>query len=237
MTKEPAHKSPRRAARSDSSAAALNKPSATPASKPPGPPPRKKPPGKTISSRLSREDWISAALRCIGEQGLAGVHVAGLAKHLHVTTGSFYWHFASREELIEAALDRWETERIDIIETLRDIPSPRDRIERLILDLYRNRERGALFAALQASASDPRIASRLRRTTQRRLSFLTQTYRELGQPMPMARHSALATYSLYAGLWEVSRTLPPSDEHAVTGPRLTDYVEYLRSLILPPPAK
>lgn len=153
---------------------------------------------------------------------------------MRVTTGSFYWHFASRDELLEAALDRWETERIDVIETLRDIADPRARLERLIVEIYRNRERGALFAALQASASEPRIASRLRRTTQRRLSFLTQTYRELGYPMARARHAALAVYSLYTGLWEVIRTLPPSDEHALTGDRLTDYVEYLRSLVLPP---
>ena len=185
-------------------------------------------------SRLSREDWIAGALRQISESGLASVNVAGLAESMQVTTGSFYWHFASRDELLEAALDRWETERIDVIETLRDIADPRARLERLIVEIYRNRERGALFAALQASASEPRIASRLRRTTQRRLIFLAQTYRELGYPMARARHAALAVYSLYTGLWEVIRTLPPSDEHALTGDRLTDYVEYLRSLVLPP---
>ena len=153
---------------------------------------------------------------------------------MQVTTGSFYWHFASRDELLEAALDRWETERIDIIERLREVSDPRERLEKLVSDIYRNRDRGALFAALQASATDPRVASRLRRTTERRLTFLTQTYRELGYPMAKARHAALALYSLYTGLWEVIRTLPASDDHAVTGDRLTDYVQYLRTLALPP---
>ncbi len=168
----------------------------------------------------------------IAEHGIAGINIAGLAASLQVTTGSFYWHFSSRDELIEAALDLWETERIDVIETLRDISDPRQRLEQLVGDVYRNRERGALFAALQASASDPRVSSRLRRTTQRRLTFLSQTYRELGYPMAKARHAALALYSLYTGLWEVIRTLPVSDEHAVSGERLTEYVEYLRSLVL-----
>lgn len=185
------------------------------------------------STRLSREDWLSAALRQIAERGLAGVSIAELADSLDVTTGSFYWHFTSREELIEAALDRWETERIDVIESLREIGDPRLRLERLVTDVFRNRDRGALFAALQASASDPRVAGRLRRTTQRRLAFLLQTYRELGYPMSQARNAALALYSLYTGLWEVIRTLPASDEHAIAGERLGEYAQYLRTVILP----
>lgn len=203
-------------------------------------PPRRAaaPPGEDPpSSRLSRQDWIDAALKQIAEHGLAGVNVASLAAQLRVTTGSFYWHFSSRDELVEAALDRWETERIDVIETLRELSDPQLRLERLISDLYRNRDRGALYSSLQASASDPRVASRLRRTTQRRLTFLTQTYRELGYPMQQARHSALVLYSLYTGLWEVIRTLPASDEHAITGERLADYVEHLRALILPDKTK
>lgn len=185
-------------------------------------------------SRLGRQDWIKAALHQIAEQGLLSVTIAGLAAHLGVTSGSFYWHFSSRDEIIEAALDHWETERIDVIEGLREISDPTERLERLVTQIYKNRDRGALFAALQASSTDPRVGSRLRRTTQRRLTFLAQTYRELGYPLAKARHCALVLYSLYTGLWEVTRTLPASDENAPVGERLTDYVQHLRSVILPP---
>lgn len=199
----------------------------------------RQPADQSTRGRLSRQQWIDAALQLIAQQGLSGVNIANMAAALRVTTGSFYWHFGSREELIEAALDRWETERIDVIEGLREIADPRQRLERLISDSYRHGDRGRLFAALQASASDPRVASRLRRTTQRRLTFLTQTYRQLGHSLPQARHYALSLYSLYAGLWEVARTLPSSDEHAPTGRQLTGYLQHLRKLILPaarPPA-
>ena len=186
-----------------------------------------------VPSRLGRQDWIKAALHQIAEQGLLSVTIAGLASHLGVTSGSFYWHFSSRDEIIEAALDHWETERIDVIEGLREISDPTERLERLVTQIYKNRDRGALFAALQASSTDPRVGSRLRRTTQRRLTFLAQTYRELGYPMTKARHCALVLYSLYTGLWEVTRTLPASDENAPVGERLSDYVQHLRSVILP----
>mgnify|MGYP000299428361 CR=1 FL=1 len=190
--------------------------------------------GPPAPSRLGRQDWIKAALHQIAEQGLLSVTIAGLAAHLGVTSGSFYWHFSSRDEIVEAALDHWETERIDVIEGLREISDPTERLERLVTQIYKNRDRGALFAALQASSTDPRVGSRLRRTTQRRLTFLAQTYRELGYPLAKARHCALVLYSLYTGLWEVTRTLPASDENAPVGERLTDYVQHLRSVILPP---
>lgn len=186
---------------------------------------------RTGHNRLNRDDWVQAALRQITAQGIPGVNIAGLAGLLKVTTGSFYWHFTSRDELIDAALDHWEHERIDVIETLRELSDPRDRLERLVSDAYRDRERGALFAALQASASDPRVSPRLRRTTQRRLAFLTDTYRELGYPPQQAHHAALALYSLYIGLWEVIRALPATDEHTVSGEGLSAYIEYLRGLI------
>jgi AcrR family transcriptional regulator len=185
-------------------------------------------------SRLSRDEWIRAALQAIAEGGLVAVNVQQLATTLGVTTGSFYWHFASRDEIIEAALDRWEQERIDVLEELRAIVDPRERLQTLVRSVYVNRERGALFASLQASASDPRIRNRLRRTMQRRLTFLTQTYRELGYPIERARHAGRVVHSLYSGLWEVMRMLPSADEHAINGERLTDYVQYLLDIIVPP---
>jgi AcrR family transcriptional regulator len=188
------------------------------------------------SGRLNRDEWIAAALRAIADGGLTAVNVQQLAATLGVTTGSFYWHFASRDELIEAALDRWEQERIDVIEELRGIADPRERLLTIVRNVYVIKERGALFASLQASASDPRIRNRLRRTMQRRLTFLTQTYRELGYPIERARHAGRVVYSLYSGLWEVMRMLPSSDEHALNGERLGDYVQYILEVIVPPPA-
>src|SRR3546814_7480606 len=58
--------------------------------------------------RLSAEDWAQAALDLIAEHGVAAVAVEPLARRLGVTKGSFYWHFQSRDALLQAALARWE---------------------------------------------------------------------------------------------------------------------------------
>jgi AcrR family transcriptional regulator len=45
--------------------------------------------------------------------GIDSVIVAPLAEDMGVTTGSFYWHFKNRQELLDAVLDYWEREMTD----------------------------------------------------------------------------------------------------------------------------
>ena len=54
----------------------------------------------------SRERILGAASQRLREVGLAGVSVAELMQAANLTHGGFYGHFASRDGLIAAALDR-----------------------------------------------------------------------------------------------------------------------------------
>ena len=64
---------------------------------------------KSSSNRqsLSAQDWAQAALDVMVARGLDGVAVEPLARELGVTKGSFYWHFANRDALLDAALQLW----------------------------------------------------------------------------------------------------------------------------------
>ena len=57
--------------------------------------------------RLSRQDWIDAAIQLLVEAGIGAVSVDRLAASLGITRGSFYHHFADREDLLRAMLDFW----------------------------------------------------------------------------------------------------------------------------------
>ena len=57
--------------------------------------------------RLRRQDWIDAAIRQLVEAGIGAVSVEQLAASLGITRGSFYHHFADREDLLRAMLDHW----------------------------------------------------------------------------------------------------------------------------------
>jgi AcrR family transcriptional regulator len=63
---------------------------------------------KKRTSRLTQADWVIAARATLVRAGVDRVRVQLLAQKLATTTGSFYWHFKNREELLEAVLDDWE---------------------------------------------------------------------------------------------------------------------------------
>ncbi|MFB8344622.1 TetR/AcrR family transcriptional regulator [Brucella cytisi] len=57
--------------------------------------------------RLTRADWLSAALELLVESGIDAVRITRLAERVGVTRGSFYWHFADRGELLAAMIEVW----------------------------------------------------------------------------------------------------------------------------------
>ncbi|MEU8610821.1 helix-turn-helix domain-containing protein [Actinoplanes sp. NPDC048791] len=68
-----------------------------------------------VQPRLTADDWTSAALEAMAGGGLAAVAVEPLAARLGATKGSFYWHFANRDALIEAAVLRWERDHTEAV--------------------------------------------------------------------------------------------------------------------------
>ena len=84
------------------------------------------------AGRLSADDWSAAALQQIGEQGVPALAVEPLARRLGVTKGSFYWHFPTRDALLQAALDRWEQyEQTQLFDRLDSVDDPRARLQQL----------------------------------------------------------------------------------------------------------
>lgn len=65
--------------------------------------------------RLSRDAWLEHALSILREEGIQGVRVERLARDMGVTKGSFYWHFADRNELFESLLKFWTRQYNDVV--------------------------------------------------------------------------------------------------------------------------
>jgi AcrR family transcriptional regulator len=63
--------------------------------------------GDRPSTLLTRGEWLTAAIRIFIEEGVASVRITRLAEELKVTRGSFYWHFADRDDLISAIVEFW----------------------------------------------------------------------------------------------------------------------------------
>jgi AcrR family transcriptional regulator len=160
--------------------------------------------------RLTRDDWITAALAAIADGGLAAVGVEPLAARLGATKGSFYWHFENREALLAAAISRWEqettTDVVAEITAARDAPASQFR--RLVAGVIERAEQDRVGPALLASAGHLAVAPVLERVTAARLDLITMVFRRLGFTQAQARRRALLAYSSYLGHGQLAHSTP-----------------------------
>ena len=110
------------------------------------------------SGRLSAEAWAQAALDVIAEQGVAAVAVEPLARRLGVTKGSFYWHFPSRDALLQAALERWEqVEQETVFGSVEQVPDPRERLRALFLVVAHQAKLHIIYSELLKALDHPTV--------------------------------------------------------------------------------
>ena len=175
----------------------------------PGNTPTRKP--KERSARLSADDWAQAALDLIAEQGVSAVAVEPLARRLGVTKGSFYWHFPSRDALLQAALERWEkVEQEALFGALEQVNDPHQRLRALIQMVAAEIPSHVIYSALLQALDHPIVQPVIGRMSERRLEYLTGAFRQVGFEPEQARHRARLAYSAYVGFLQLSLQLPQS---------------------------
>lgn len=164
----------------------------------------------TARRRLTRDDWAAEALNVLADGGLGAVAVEPIAERLGATKGSFYWHFANREELLRTALELWERRHTVEVNAAVDAASadPGEQLELLVRNAVGTVERDPTALTLLASADDPLVAPVLERVTRLRLDYLTLLFEHLGVPAELARWRAVLTYSAYLGHAQLTHSTP-----------------------------
>jgi len=178
---------------------------------------------------LTAADWAEAALQLMAEAGLAALTVDMLARRLGVTKGSFYWHFKGRQELVAAALSRWEQRATsEAIAGLSAVTDPWQRL-RFMIDATTQPPRSrSVYAALAEGAADPVVKRVLNRVASARIEYLETCYRELGFTPAQAKAKALFAYAAYRGLLQLAHEASaalPGDWPA--------YAELVREALVP----
>ncbi|GAA4636280.1 TetR/AcrR family transcriptional regulator [Actinoallomurus vinaceus] len=165
--------------------------------------------GKGGGRRLTAQDWVDAALTALGEGGLAAVAVEPLAKRLKTTKGSFYWHFANREALIEAVLKRWEELNTEsVIKAVNDEPDPERRLRNLFKEVPAATDGDPIEVVLVGNVRHPQVAAVLQRVTERRIDYVTQIFTELGFPADEARRRGVLIYTSHLGQTHLMHAAP-----------------------------
>ncbi len=188
------------------------------------------PPSK---QRLSREDWIRAALDAIADGGLPAVAVEPLAARLGVTKGSFYAHFPNRDTLIEVALARWGQSHAASLSELDAITDPAARLERVLLAAvaFSQSRAPSVHVRLLGELHDPRARQAVAAVTQARIKRLAATYRELGFDRRRADSRARLAYAAYVGLLQMAQETP---DRVMTRTQIAALMAELRATLLAP---
>ena len=132
------------------------------------------------SKRLSREDWLEAALEVLKSEGVGKVNIVRIARDLGVTSGSFYWHFKDRNDLLRSLLDFWVRSQTDAILEKVDQGAPSERLFNL-MEILTLGEQARYEVAVRAWAGfDNMAAEVVRATDKRRIEWLHSIFCELG---------------------------------------------------------
>lgn len=172
-------------------------------------------------SRFSKSDWLTLAVRLLGEEGPGSMTVERLTEAAGRTRGSLYHHFQSREGLLVALMDWWRTQAIegrtarfmaaDSDDALRDFM----RQEPLLWDT--RFERGVR----QLAVTEPIVAAALKEIDEMRIAGVAAIIARLRPEVDDPESLAFIQYAVVVGLqWLVSPGEPRWDAVAAAGYKL-----------------
>ena len=160
---------------------------------------------KTPRPQLDRAAWIQAALDTLADEGVTGIRVEVLAKRLHVTKGSFYWHFKDRQDLLAGVLDTWKDGRIrDIIKQTRPEPGKEEAQIFHVIDVYsasRNKKCILIELAMREWARrDAPAAATVEEVDAWRLRCARELFLAIGLPLHEASTRSMLLYAYVFGV-------------------------------------
>jgi len=181
------------------------------------PRPKKPPPP---ASRLGQSDWLDAAFAAVVEGGFDQARVLTVSKKLGVTRGSFYWHFSSHADLIDALLARWHAREVAVAEQLRAHHSAQPKADLLHLLQVALAHAGADLQNMRFELAlrglgrrDPKVAQLLTQVDQMRMALFEEKFLRLtGNPQTAADLAGLFYLALVGCYQALSR--PNNPAHA-----------------------
>lgn len=132
--------------------------------------------------RVSKAEWLEAALTLLKKEGAEAIYVERLARELGISKSGFYWHFKDRNDLQSQMFDYWVQEFSDVVTANPKILAgpPRSRLKQA-MEIFIDQDLTLYEAAIHNWAeTNPDIAKRVRKVHQQRIGFLRKIFSELG---------------------------------------------------------
>lgn len=132
--------------------------------------------------RISRANWLEKALEILERDGIDEVKINRLAKELKVSRSGFYWHFESRQALVNAMVELWGTEFTTVVTSNKKLLNlkPKKRLYKTVKMIIEN-NLTRLELPMLACAETDLVANKLvNRVYRMRLDFIRSAFSEMG---------------------------------------------------------
>jgi AcrR family transcriptional regulator len=150
--------------------------------------------------RLSREDWIEAAIQGLLSEGPSALRIARLARRLGVTPGSFYWHFRDREDLRDRVLQHWRDRMLRGAAAAGQMAGKGAEQIRKLPEILVGRRLPDLDAAMRAwGRQDTVVASAVASADELRIRVMAAMFREAGLEEGRAEQRARILWCFFLG--------------------------------------
>jgi AcrR family transcriptional regulator len=170
------------------------------------------------ASQLDQRDWLEAAWEEFAVRGIAAVTVQSIARKLGITRGSFYHHFADREDLLRGLLEHWRREwTTEVRDTIQALQlAPRQTLLALAR-LIRVKKASHYDVRVRAWAlSDTVVREIVREADEVRLGFVRSQFTALGfDPIEAESRARLFLYYEMAEPAVLAEQSPEMEEELI----------------------
>lgn len=155
------------------------------------------------NSKVTRDEWLTAARDSLVTKGVSDVKVLCLATQLGVARSSFYWYFDNRSDLLDALLQEWELRNTQCI--LEKCALPSDSIAQSVCHFFecfmdpRLFDQGLDFAVREWSRRDPAVREKIDEADRLRLDALRDVFKRHGYGNDEADARARILYFMQLG--------------------------------------
>lgn len=153
--------------------------------------------------KVTRQDWLNAALSVLKQGGVEAVKVAELAGQMGVSRSSFYWYFKNRTDLLNALLEHWE--RTNTAAMIAQANAPARTITEACCNIFRCNINTELFdnrldfAIRDWARRSDQVNSILKAGDDARLAALTDMFTRFDYPTLEATARARVIYYMQLG--------------------------------------
>jgi len=171
----------------------------------------KQPRGPRRDGADKRRRLIEGARTTLHEQGVEGTTIADIAKASNVPVGNVYYHFKTKDQLVEAAIEAHAQEALAALAALEQNRTPKARLKAFVRMVAGKGEEAARYGCPQGTLcseldkrQDP-IASDAGRLMSIPIEWAERQFREMGRRD--ARDLAVALIASYQGVSLLTNTL------------------------------